>query len=308
MIDKFMNKFINKLMANLPDNMTKRKKPMKIDLILGGGAFNGSYILGALYFIKELEKRKHIVIKKISTCSVSSILALLYLTDNLDKANELYFDLIKDFKNKGNLSKLFDIKDLFNKYITNDDCSKYLNKKLYICYNNINTHRKYVINKYNNADELFNVITKSCFVPFMIDYNPCYKDKYVDGMIPYFFKPSKNNDNYKRIYLDVYTLDKLAYTINVRNEKNNYHRLFEGLLDIHEFFIKQCNTTMCSDLDNWSLYNYILYYVYIIVEKITLYFITFISFIKSSLIESHYDVIKPFIEKVIKFFLTTLCF
>jgi hypothetical protein len=305
MTDKLINNCINKLMENLPDNITKRKKPMQIYLILGAGAFNGSYILGALYFLKELERRKYIVIKKISSCSVSTMLAVLYLTDNLDKASELFSYFLTDFKNKKNLSKLFDIKDLFNKYITNEDCEKYLNKKLYICYNNINTHRKHVVNKYNNVDELFDSITRSCFVPFMIDYNPCYKEKYIDGIIPYFFKYNTKN---RRIYLDVYTLDKLVYTMNVRNEQNNYHRLFEGLLDIHKFFVKQCNTTMCSDLDNWSPYNYMLHCIYIIIEKITLYVIWFMYSIKCSLITNHYDSVKPLIEKVINFFLITFCF
>lgn len=303
-----INEYVNKLMENLPENITKRKKPMKIYLILGSGAFNGSYILGALYFLKELERRKYIVVKKISACSVSSMLALLYLTDNLDKTDKLFYYFLKDFKKKGNLSNILKVKELFKKYITDDDCKKYLNKKLYICYNNACTHNKHIVNKYNNAEDVFDSINKSCFVPFMIDYNPCYKDKYIDGIIPYFFKGNKNNYKNKRIYLDVYTLDKLAYTINVRNEKNNCHRLFEGLLDIHEFFIKQCNTTMCSDLDNWSIYNYTKYYIYIIVEKIILYIVGFIAFIKSSLLKNNYDIIKPVIAKVIKFLLTTFCF
>jgi hypothetical protein len=301
-----INDYVHKLMENLPESITKRTIPLKIDLILGGGAFNGSYILGALYFLKELERKKYVKIKRISTCSISSILALLYLTDNLDKANELYFDIIQDFKNKGNLSKLFEIKDLFKKYISDDVCKKHLNKKLFICYNDIIKCSKNVVNKFNDVDELFEIITRSCFVPFIIDFQPCYKDKYIDGIIPYFFK-SNNNVN-KRIYLDVYTLDKLTYSFNIKNERNNYHRLFEGLLDIHKFFIKQCNTTMCSDLNHWSIYNYTMYYIYIIIERITIYFIGFLSVIKSSLLLNHYDNLKPIIEKVIKFLLISMCF
>jgi len=305
-----INEYVYKLMENLPDNITKTEKPIKIDLILGGGAFNGSYILGALYFLKEMERRNYIIIKRISTCSISSILALLYLTDNLDKANESYFDVIQDFKNKGNLSKLFEMKKLFEKYITNDAC-KNINKKLYVCYNDVTTNKKRVVNKYKNIDELFDTITRSCFVPFIIDFHPCYKDKYIDGIIPYFFKSFKSNKNKnknKRIYLDVYTLDKLAYTINIKNEQNNYHRLFEGMLDIHKFFIKECNTTMCSDLDNWSIYNYTIYYIYVIVEKITLFFIGFIYTLKSSLLKNKYNNIVPIIEKTIKSFLVYHCF
>jgi hypothetical protein len=301
--------YILKLMENLPDNITKRKTPLKIDLILGGGAFNGSYILGALYFLKELERKNYIHIQRISTCSISSILGLLYLTDNLDKANELYFDVIQDFKHKCNLSKLFDLKQLFEKYITNEICSK-LNKKLYICYNNIVTCQKCVIHKYKDTNKLFDVITRSCFVPFIIDFQPCYKDTYIDGIIPYFFK-SKKSKKTKRLYLDVYTLDKLLYSINVKNEQNNYHRLFEGLLDIHKFFIKKTNTTMCSDLDNWTLYNYAIFYIYILIERIVIYFISFICFV-SKMKTTDFDIMnhimKPIVENIIKSILMNQCF
>jgi hypothetical protein len=294
-----IDQYIYKLMENLPENITMRKEPLEIDLILGGGAFNGSYILGGLYFLKELERRKYIKIKRISTCSISSILAVLYLTNNLDKANELYFDIIKDFKNKYNLSKLFEIKNIFNKYITDDTCN-ILNNKLYICYNNICTYKKCVVNNYKNVNDLFDKITKSCFIPFIIDFNICYKNKYIDGITPHFLKSKKN----KILYLDVYTLDKLLYSINIKNEKNNYHRVFEGLLDIHKFFIKQTNTTMTSDLDAWSFHNYITYYIYIIIEKIIVYFMGFIYKIKMS----NFKNVKCVVEKIIKYILINICF
>jgi hypothetical protein len=297
-----IHEYVLKLMENLPDNITKCEKPLQIDLILGGGAFNGSYILGALYFLKELERKNYIQIKRISTCSISSILALLYLNDNLDKANELYFNIIQDFKNKCNLCKLFDLKDMFKKYVTKETC-KSLNNKLYICYNNVDTYTKRVVNQYKDIDELFDVITRSCFVPFLIDFKPCYKDKYIDGIIPYFFKSKKN----KRLYLDVYTIDKLAYSINIKNEQHNYHRLFEGLLDIHKFFIKQTNTTMCSYLDNWSLYNYAMYYIYILIERITICFISVINAV-SKMKMNNFDSVEHIVEKIIKYILTNLCF
>ena len=299
-----LNEYIYKLMENLPDNITKNDKPIKIDLILGGGAFNGSYILGALYFLKELERKNYIIIKKISTCSISSILALLYLTDNLDKANELYFDIIKDFKKKGNLSKILKIKDLFKQHICNEKLN-FLKKKLYICYNNIDSFKKRVVCKYKDIDELFDVIIRSCFIPFLINFQPSYKDKYIDGITPYFFKSKKN----KRIYLDVYTLDKLEYVFNVKNEKNNFHRLFEGLIDIHKFFIKQNNTTMCSDLDKWSIYNYSIYYIYIIFEKISLFIVVIICKIKSLFIsKNNFEHYKPIVKKYMKKIVLNNCF
>jgi len=299
-----LNNFINKLMENLPEYITKSEHPIKIDLILGGGAFNGSYILGALYFFKELERKNYIIIERISTCSISSILGLLYLTDNLDKANELYFDLITDFKNKGNLSKLHELKDLLGQVITDDICD-IINKKLYICYNNLNISKKYVVNKYKDNDDLIDKIKRSCFVPLLIDFKLTYKNKYIDGITPYFFKNKNGN---KQIYLDVYTLDKIVYSLNVKNEKNNYHRLFEGIIDVHKFFIKNCNTTMCSDLDNWNITNYITYYIYIIIEQIVVYFMKIIY--KINKYTTSHKIIMPNIniDELLRYCLLQICF
>lgn len=300
-----MNEYVYKLMENLPETITNSKKPIEIDLILGGGAFNGSYILGALYFFKEMERKNFITIKRISTCSISSILALLYLTDNLDKANDLYSDIFNDFKNKCNFSKLFKLKDLIKEKILLDDTS-ILNKKLYICFNDVSLFKKQVVCKFNNIEHLFDIITRSCFVPFLIDFDPCYKNKYIDGIIPYFFKPKLDT---KRIYLDVYTLDKLFYAISVKNEKTNYHRLFEGLLDIHKFFIKKTNTIMCSDLDNWNIRNYTLYYIYLFIEVLTIRFIYFINKLKCIFLSKNkYEYFKSNLGEIIKYFLLNICF
>ena len=66
MIDNYVNKFIE----NLPDDS---KKLQRIDLVLDGGIFNGSYLIGALYFLREMEKRKYVTIERISGCSVGCL-------------------------------------------------------------------------------------------------------------------------------------------------------------------------------------------------------------------------------------------
>ena len=299
-----INLYANKLMENLPTNITNASEPLKVDLILGGGAFNGSYILGALYFLKEMERKNYIYVRRISTCSISSIMALLYLTDNLDKANELYFDIVNDFKKKGNLSNLLTIKQKFKDVLKDDACHT-LNKKLYICYNNISKFKKCVVNKYKNADHLFEIMTRSGFMPFMINFNPSYKNKYIDGITPYFFK--NNDSSIKILYFDVYTIDKIVYSLNIRNEKNNYHRLFEGMLDIHKFFIKNCNTTMCSDTSKWGVINYLTYYIYLLIGWITLYLMGIIC-IFTNIFQDKYELIKPIIAIIIRFFLKNFCF
>jgi hypothetical protein len=71
-----INEYVIKLIENLPDDIKNVKEPIKIDLVLDGGLFNGSYQVGALYFLKEMENRKYIKIERISGCSVGSIVGL----------------------------------------------------------------------------------------------------------------------------------------------------------------------------------------------------------------------------------------
>ena len=73
-----IQKYIHNLIDNLPDNIKKTSTPEKINIILSGGAFNGSYLIGALHFLKEMEQRKYVKVDKISACSIGSVCALLY--------------------------------------------------------------------------------------------------------------------------------------------------------------------------------------------------------------------------------------
>ena len=79
-----IDEYVIKLIDNLPDNIKNTKKPLQIDLVLDGGIFNGSYLVGALYFLKEMERRNYIKIDRISGCSIGSIVAFLYYIDGLD--------------------------------------------------------------------------------------------------------------------------------------------------------------------------------------------------------------------------------
>ncbi len=58
----------------------KKDIPNEIDLVLDGGAFNGAYLLGALYYLKEMEKKQLLSINRISGCSVGACGAILYLS------------------------------------------------------------------------------------------------------------------------------------------------------------------------------------------------------------------------------------
>ena len=112
---RFMNTGVIKeltsvLVKNIDESNIKEKE---IDLIISGGAFNVSYLVGCLYFIREMCEKGLIRINKISTCSASSIMGLLFAIDKVDIFLEkLYELLISSFKRNRNV--IFDEESLSN--------------------------------------------------------------------------------------------------------------------------------------------------------------------------------------------------
>jgi hypothetical protein len=274
-----INEYVIKLIENLPDDLKNSKTPLRIDLVLDGGIFNGSYLVGALCFLKEMEKRNYIIIERISGCSIGSVVAFLYFIDALDEMPKLY-DIVKnEFKEKYRLPTIKEIKKHLQNKIPENICEK-INGRLYICYNNIKKGSKTIKSQYKNVDEIMNTIIKSCFIPYLIDSEILYEGKYIDGINPYIFSQEPNK---KILFLDLFGYDKIGNLLNVKNEKTNYHRILSGLLDIHNFYIKQTNTQMCSYVNDWSFTNMGFNYIKILIEKMLIYITYFLIYFKNKI-------------------------
>ena len=275
MIEQYVNKFIE----NLPDHLKNAESPIIMDLVLDGGVFNGSYLIGALYFLKEMEKRKYIKIDRISGCSVGSIAGYLYLVDGLELFTSLYDLINKEFKETYTLQSVKKLKKYFSEYLK-EDLFKKINNKLFITYNNVLKCKKMVKSRYTSYDDLIHTIIKSCFFPYLINGNILYKDKYLDGISPFVFHQQKGK---KILYLELFSSDKIGSLINIKNEKTNYHRILAGLLDIHNFFIKESRTSMCSYVNQWTIVDSIYYRIKSMFEKLFIYIISFLLILKKYL-------------------------
>ena len=274
-----INEYVIKLIENLPDDLKNSKTPLRIDLVLDGGIFNGSYLVGALCFLKEMERRNYIIIERISGCSIGSVVAFLYFIDELDSMPQLYNIVKNEFKEKYRLPTIKEIKQHLQGKIPDNICEK-VNGKLYICYNNIKKGSKTIKSQYKNVDEIMNAIIKSCFIPYLIDNEILYEGKYIDGINPYIFSQEPNK---KILFLDLFGYDKIGNLLNVKNEKTNYHRILSGLLDIHNFYIKQTNTQMCSYVNDWSFVNIGFNYIKLLIEKMLIYITYFLIYVKSKI-------------------------
>lgn len=103
----------------------------------------------------------------------------------------------------------------------------------------------------------------------------------MDGIVPFIFKERTN----KILYLDLYGSDKVGYLFNVKNEKTNFHRILSGLLDIHAFFIKGSNTSMCSYVNDWNYGLQFFNNLKLVFEKVCIYIIHCIIYIKTRIPE-----------------------
>lgn len=297
-------KFIN----NLPDNLLHVKTPIRLDVVLEGGLFNGSFHAGALFFLKEMESRNIVKVERISGVSIGSFMALLYFSNNLNIISDLYQLIYATFKQNHNLKILKQLKKILRGKLPENICNL-VDKRLYVSYYNVTTGKKNVKKTYKTVDVLINTVIKSCFVPYLIDGNMLYENKYIDGINPYIFK----NEQDKRIlYVDLFGYDKLFHFFNIKNEKSNEHRMLAGLLDIHNFFIKQQSTCMCSYVDNWNLIHKFSYYIKILLEKLCVFVIIIIARVKQLLpfnVKSSiiYKIILKILPDVIALLLDTYC-
>lgn len=252
---------IDKLINTLPEHIKNTKKPLVIDLILSGGFFNGSYMLGALLFLKEIEKRNYIKVNRISTCSISSLLGVLYITDKLDTlCNNNYKLVFNQFVKTKSMHCMLEIRKYIN--VSPSDLLQ-LNNKLYISYHNIQKQKKYIKCQFKTTEVLYETLIKSCFIPFILNNKATYKNKYIDGITPKVFKKRKG---IKLLYIDIVLCDKFLDLFNVKNEYSNIHRTLIGILDIHKFFLKDFrSTSLCRFVHTrhicYIIFNYIVRFV-----------------------------------------------
>jgi hypothetical protein len=268
-----IKKYVEKLIKNLPKESRKKQT---IDVIFDGGAFNGSYLIGAVYFLKSMEHKSYIKIDRISSCSIGSFISLLYVADCLDVFPELYQMLSRNFKNNRQFNNYSAICDKLKPLLPENICELMTNK-VYITFHDLKKNKKIVKSKYNSVDDIFETIYRSCFLPILMDGNLLYKNKYMDGGNAFIF----NDEPKKKIlFLNLMSSDKLGSLFNIKNEKTNYHRILSGLLDIHNFYIKGSSTQMCSYVENWGLTDNTHFLIKRSIERLIVYFIRIYMYLK----------------------------
>jgi hypothetical protein len=277
---------INKLVQNIH---RKNTQPIYLDLVLDSGAFSGSYLVGGLLYLKKLEKLNIVVVKRISGSSIGSLLGLLYLFDNLDIAIDVYKSVKTFFSTNGNVSI---IKNIVHDLVQNVHMDKInsLSDSLFISYFDVSILEHVVVSKYPDKTILVDSILSSSYIPFITDGDLIFKNKYIDGIYPYFFDDLEHN---RIFFMDLWSHYSFQM-LYVKNEENSSSRILEGILETHHLFFNDffhntfCNKSkLCNFYDSMNYFDKIkiklriyLVHVFVYFYAILIYFLKFYGFEK----------------------------
>lgn len=258
---------------NLVSNINIDNIPKNIDLILDGGGFNGIYQLGALMYLRHLEEKKYLCVKRISGTSIGAFMGVVYILNKIDYAIEASDKMLKYFREHLDVRYCTKgLTDFLNEHMKKDDYLL-INNRLYITYFNNKTKKQVIKNKYKSNEDLIEQITKSAYLPFLSGLNPSH-DNSVDGINPYIFK----RNNRKSLFIRLMSHKQASTSLNIKYEINSYGRILEGVLDINKFFTTGQRTILCSYVDEWSIIDFglirfkeIIWVILLIILDILLY-------------------------------------
>jgi hypothetical protein len=243
-----LNTYVNCLIENIDEN----NLPRELDLVLDSGAFNGVYMMGSLFYLKQMESREKIKINRVSGASIGSVLGLLFLLDKLDLTIDIAIKGYKILRKSQDLTKFKKkINELMVNNLKEEDLDK-LNGRLYITYFDTSKNKQILKKTYKSCEDVKNTILKSMHVPYLFDRNITDNEGCIDGAFPYIFKQRKR-DNKKILFINLQSFDKFINMIYIKKEKNIFSRVFDGIWDIHNFFLENKPTKMCSYVNEWGI-------------------------------------------------------
>ena len=250
--------------------------PELYDIVLDSGANNGGYLIGCLLYLKELEKKKYIKIRKISGSSIGAICAFFYMCDHLEMYDDIYSNTRNDIINNLSLKKSAQMLRTFFNQQKNDFYIRF-NNRLYISYYDINKKCDIVVHKFKSNKDLYLKLRYSTFLPLFIDGRLSMNNK-TDAGVPHVFY----EDN-KVLFINLTTIKKFATQLNI-STKNSMYKILHGIIDIHQFYTTGLKTELCSYVNNWTTYETLVF-------KLRVLFFYILKFILSYLIElkNHYE-------------------
>lgn len=307
----YVDAYINALCENLPDDCI----PKELDIILEGGAFNGSYHLGVLMYIKHLENLNKLKVDRISGVSVGALVGCLYLSSSFTEADKYFNKIIENYKENAFIDVLLNVcNEIVNK--EGNDFYKKMTDRLFISYYDYEKKEYVVKSEYIDNKHLIDCLVSSAHLPGIVNGNMKSEINALDGGYPFIFKNSclnKNNmNNKKTLFVRILTYDKILNILRTRNEKNTMMRASEGIINFHNFLFFKKSNKMCSYVEDWTLFDFIYQRFFEFVWIVIVYILIFChklyqkvpeKYLNNDFLNSNFSIIKSFIKDILTRFI-----
>ncbi len=234
---KLLKQYIRALITNI-----KRETiPPHMNLIFDSGAVNGVIGIGAAVYLSVLEEMGYFEIKKISGCSIGSLIAVWYIHGCPEELYGYANKLFTHYKTNRNFYMYESIvKELIYRLMPTEDM-KTVNDRLYINYYDTKKCKNPVITHFKNRNHLISCILRSSHVPFLTSNQHKCEGRYVDGIVPHIFKDNKHPNLFIKLINCTDPLD----CMKTKTEQNIYTRLLRGTMGVNDFFVNG-NSHLCS--------------------------------------------------------------
>ena len=273
--------YIQQLLKKIP------KHPYKLDIVMGGGCFNGLYGIGVLLFIKQMEKQGYVIINRFSGVSAGALACFFYLIDDLDNFVQYYSLIKKSLRKNQNMTIIKKILESINEKMDDTTFQKIKKNKFYIGYHDVKKKKQIIKSKYTNKEDLKKALLKSSHIPYLMNNQCLFHDSshcFIDGGLPYIFPERERNLNTHILYISITQISTLKNMLYIKNE-SVYGRITDGILDAYKFFLHKKPTKFCSFINQW----YISDFIYLRLKKLTM--IIFCYIIEIGIRAGH--IIKP---------------
>jgi hypothetical protein len=247
---------MDETISKLINNISPPRNIETINIVCDSGAYNGGYLYGMLLYMAELENKKYIQIDKISGTSIGSLLGTCFILNKLPLVYTYMTRIIACYRRSHCLR---DFKGLVQELIQQLDENDYqkLNNRMFINYYDIHQCKEVIQSTYTSNKDIEKYILNSTFIPFFMN-GQYSNDGYIDGASPYIFN-ERTVDDTKILFFKLTQYGKLKNMLHIRGELNFEQRIIEGILDVHEFYMKQQPTIFCSWVNHWKLQDYIVF-------------------------------------------------
>ena len=245
-----------KQIKNLLRNLAKPDVPKRVDVVLEGGAFNGAYELGTLFFLQEMDRNGFLSIERISGTSIGAIMALAFLIGILEEVENIYEESIKEWISSLSIQTFKEHLVKHIRVVKEEELLSTVNDRLYITYFDVTTRQHVTVSTYNSTEHLIDTIFSSCHIPYVTKDTACYQ-QHIDGIHPHIFRDVMHNDDKDVVYVAIHHWTIANNMFKVSKELYLSRRILEGILQCYELFLHNRSSKMCSFMSQWSMRDFL---------------------------------------------------